>query len=623
SADHTMLISYFQTKSLGSYKAFMTSVDPIVTAAKAQGLTTYVTGTIPLSVRTEYHLTHDVTRLLALAALIVLLTYIAGFRSVRGVALPLLSTLLGTLWTVGFMGVTGYSLSLITIVAPPLILIFGNEYSIYTTSEYLRVARVEGIAPGWIERAAHNVAKPITMAFLTTMIGYLSLLFTSIRQTREFAIAATFGSLSCAFLALFFLPALYALLRPPVTRQPRTSVALENVMAAVARFTWRFPAAVLVIVVASAVLFFVTAPRLVFNTDPAGYFPQNDPVLRDMSAIYGKVGGYEQVSVSFDAPQGAQGYFLSADALARVEAVERKLREIPDISYSVSLPGLLRDINKAATGEDAIPTNRAVISTFSRLLVAAGSSSPTGAVIGTLANKDFTRVTVAFRIWNSTTGHYMDEARFRTLVASMNKVLADNPTGAKAVVWSDLLRNLSFADSLRGSLFISMVFSVLLVFVLTVLVFRSPFMGLYAIVPLATGLLLNFAMMALARIPLDMTTIMVSNIAIGEGVDSAIYMIIQYRRELEQLPDDPRGALVQTLRVMGQPVLLSCLAIVFGLMTFLAADFRPIMFFGALVLFTLAATTVGILVILPALLAMDTRARRTRAARRREASGSA
>jgi len=58
-------------------------------------------------------------------------------------------------------------------------------------------------------------------------------------------------------------------------------------------------------------------------------------VLRDMSAIYGKAGGYEQVSVSFDAPQAQPGYFLNSEVLARVRP-PRALRAIPDISYAVS-----------------------------------------------------------------------------------------------------------------------------------------------------------------------------------------------------------------------------------------------------------------------------------------------
>ena len=119
-------------------------------------------------------------------------------------------------------------------------------------------------------------------------------------------------------------------------------------------------------------------------------------------------------------------------------------------------------------------------------------------------------------------------------------------------------------------------------------------------------------MMALTRIPLDMTTIMVSNIAIGVGVDSAIYVVIQYRRQIAALPGDPQAALAQTLVVTGQPVLLSSLSIVIGLLVFATAAFRPIVYFGMLVLFTLLATTLGTLVTLPTLLARDTRARLSR-----------
>jgi predicted RND superfamily exporter protein len=615
SSDATMLISYFQTAPMGSYTAFMEKVNAVASGARARGLTPYVTGTIPLSVRTEYHISHDATRLLILAAAIILLAYIVGFRSPRAVALPLLSTLFGTLWTVGFMGLMGFSLSLISIVAPPLILIFGNEYNIFTTSEYLRVARVEGAAPGWIERASRNVAKPIFMAFVTTIIGFLSLLTTSIRQTREFAVTASFGSLACAFLALFFLPAMFSLMKPPTVRIHVEGGAFQRLMTRVGRFAHDRPAVVLATFGASVLLFAATVHLLIFNTDPASYFPQNDPVLRDMSAIYGKAGGYEQVSVSFDAPRAEPGYFLNADVLARVQSAEEALRTIPDISYAVSLPDLLRDINKSVTGEDAIPSNRAVVMMFSRLLSAAGGASASGAILGNMTNRDFTRLTLSFRIYNSDTGHYMDENRFRSLLVAMHKALEAHPVGATPVIWGDLLRNLSFADSLRRSLLLSMAISVVSILVLTIFVFRSPLFGLYPLIPLIGGLLLNYAMMALTRIPLDMTTIMVSNIAIGVGVDSAIYVVIQYRRELAALPGDPQAAIVRTLTIIGQPVLLSSLSIAIGLLVFATAAFRPIVYFGMLVLFTLLATTLGTLVTLPTLLALDTRARHSRGRR--------
>jgi predicted RND superfamily exporter protein len=259
-----------------------------------------------------------------------------------------------------------------------------------------------------------------------------------------------------------------------------------------------------------------------------------------------------------------------------------------------------------------------VILTVSRLLAAAGRSATGGSLLANLANADFTRVTLNFRIYNSDTKKSVDEQRSREVLASVQAVLQRTPIDATPVIWGNLVPQLSFADSLRRSLFISMVISVASILLLTVLVFRSFLQGLYPLVPLGTGLLLNFAMMALTRIPLDMTTIMVSNIAIGVGVDSAIYLVIQYRRELAVSPADPAAATERTLLVMGQPVLLSSLSIVAGLLVFLTAAFRPVMYFGLLVTFALVATTFGTLVTLPSLLALDTRLHLALMARRRD-----
>ena len=613
SADAKMVIAYFQAEHAASFQQFMTKVDGIVAGLRTRGVTPFVTGTIPVSVQTGVYLSRDLSRLLALAALIIVVCYVAGFRSFRAVVLPLVSVLFGTLWTVGFMGIAGYSLSLISVVAPPLIMIFGNEYNIYAASEIRRLAAAGETPQGLIERASRNIAKPIAMAFLSTIVGFLSLTVTEISQTREFAFTACFGSFACAVLAQFFLPAFFTLLKPPVATRKRASEWFPKAMRRLAGFTFRFPVVALAGLAVVIALFAASWPRLVFNTDSGSYYPKNDRVLLDTYAIYGKVGGYEQISVSFDAPEGEAGFFLDAHVLAKVDSIERALREIPDISYSISLPGLLRDINTAATGTDELPTNRALISMFARLLSAAGTSSTRGSLLGNLTNRDFTRLTISFRILNADTGRYMDETRFRALVARMRGVLDEHPVGARAVVWGDLLRILSFADSLRRSLFISMAISLFSILALTIFVFRSFLFGLYSLVPLIAGLLVNYIMMAVAGIPLDMTTIMVSNIAIGVGVDSAIYLVIQYRREIIGCPRDPLMALERTLSIMGQPILLSSLSIVAGLLVFVTATFRPVMYFGVLVLVTLFATTAGTLVTLPTLLALDARARKARA----------
>ena len=191
--------------------------------------------------------------------------------------------------------------------------------------------------------------------------------------------------------------------------------------------------------------------------------------------------------------------------------------------------------------------------------------------------------------------------------------MAAHPVGeATPVIWGEILRSLSLADSLRRSLLVSMLISLALIFGVATLTFRSPILGLYAVMPLAVGLMLNFILMALVRIPLDMTTIMVANITIGVGIDSAIYLVIQYRREIRRHPGDFPAAIRQTLHVMGRAILLSTFSIVVALLVFTSAAFKPIVYFGLLVIFSLTATAAGTLTVLPALLNVDARMRARR-----------
>ena len=630
-ADGSLLAAFLQAEKRDDYSALLAETKAAVARLSAlPGLTTRVSGTIPFGARTAFYISRDMVRLVALAGLVILLSYWVSFRAKRAVILPFLVVIVGTLWAVGLMGMLGFSITLISVVAPPLIMIFGNEYSIYVMNEYLRLAgRSHGTGAGaagahsaptaraWIGEAVTGTAMPILMAFLTTIIGFLSLSVTDIRQTQEFAVVASAGSLACGFLALFFLPALLSLIRAPRTEKAHKLVKgpFSRIMGRVAELVVRRPFPILLSLPVIALVLGFTVRLLVFNTDSITYFPQRDPFIRDMYALTSRIGGFDEIAVSYDAPDAKKGYFLDPAVLRQAAAAERAVMADPDACYSVSMPSLLSDINRALTGTEEVPANRAVVTLFSRL-VGSTAGGASASVLGGLVNQDGTRLTLRFRIYNSATGHFMDEARFRSFLASLRRTVAEHPVGeARPAIWGEILRSLSLADSLRRSLIVSMLVSLALIFGVAAVTFRSAVKGLYAVVPLGVGLMLNFVLMALARIPLDMTTIMVANITIGVGVDNAIYLVIQYRREAGRHRDFP-AAMGQTLQVMGRSTVVSTLSIVVALLVLTTAAFKPIVYFGLLVIFSLVATAAATLTVLPALLNVDARVRAGRGMQR-------
>ena len=155
--------------------------------------------------------------------------------------------------------------------------------------------------------------------------------------------------------------------------------------------------------------------------------------------------------------------------------------------------------------------------------------------------------------------------------------------------------------------------SFLFIFILTAIVFRSIGFGLYALIPLGMGIMLNFIFMFVAHIPMDMTTVMFSIVVIGVGVDNSIHFMLQYRKQINMYPGNVRRVIYHTLKITGRPILLTTASIVGGLLVLCFASFVPIIYFGLLVAMALFFAALGTLLILPVILSLDWRVKRNRA----------
>jgi predicted RND superfamily exporter protein len=160
SSDTTVLAAIFPCERTLDYAGLMAEVKA-VSSAFEEKLRIYLSGSIPFLDRTGVYLSRDLSRLLGIAAVIILFSYYLGFRSVRGVLLPFLVVALGTLWCLGFMSLVGFSLSIITIVIPPLVLTLGSSYSIHILNQYYRDAGLVSGDSSWIAGAVCHVNRTI------------------------------------------------------------------------------------------------------------------------------------------------------------------------------------------------------------------------------------------------------------------------------------------------------------------------------------------------------------------------------------------------------------------------------------------------------------------------------
>jgi predicted RND superfamily exporter protein len=604
SRDGTVLAALFPAAPTRDFAPLMRQVRQITLPLEAH-YRVYLSGSIPFLERTGVYLSRDLAVLFIVAAAVILLSYFLAFRSARGVILPFLVVAVGTVWSLGLMSLLGFSLTLLNIVTPPLLLTVGSSYGIHVLNQYYRYSGSRG--QGWLIGAMHEVSGTILLAALTTIFGFASLLVTNIRQVREFAVVTSFGTAACALLALFFFPAVLSLLRPAGRRQVRRARLrlLSGMLLRLSQFVIRRRWWIVAGLAACGAGFALGLPFIRADTDTIGYFPRRDRAVQDMYFLTGKLGGFDELNVSLLAPAGESGYFLRPAVLTSVDALENRLEALPDISYGISFASYVRFQNRVATGEDRIPEGRAPILLLSRFVRALATEAQGSNPLAGLLNQDFSRLTLSFRIYNSRTGKYINEQGLRDLLGQMKPLIASGlPPGARSEIWGMGMQYLSLSDLLRSNLLRSFGLSAALVLGVAIIAFRSLRHGLLAIVPLVSGIMLNFLFMAVARIPLDMTTIMVSSVSVGMGVDNAIHFFLAYRRRRARVPGDRRRAVSVTLVRTGRPILLTTFSIMGGLLVLVLASFRPIAYFGVLVVFALAATCASTLIALPALLTL-------------------
>ncbi len=127
--------------------------------------------------------------------------------------------------------------------------------------------------------------------------------------------------------------------------------------------------------------------------------------------------------------------------------------------------------------------------------------------------------------------------------------------------------------------------------------------GLFALIPLGLSVVGNFGTMAFAGANLDIATVMIASIVVGIGVDYSVHFITRYRQE--KLRGHPgEKALFITYNTSGRAILYNAITLTLGFLVLILSHFRALQTLGWLVALTMVSSSLGALVIAPAILGL-------------------
>ncbi len=261
-----------------------------------------------------------------LALILVALVMLWGLRSVRLVAVALLSLTVGFALTLGFAAWAVGRINLISIAFTVLYIGLGVNYGIHFMLRYREQLVQQPDKLSAIMSSARLLAGALALSAVTTAIGFFAFIPTAFRGVAELGLIAGVAMFITFIISYSLLPALLAVIPAPDIKPKRPSLSIPTAwLDGPLIYRNRVRIAALLVALASLVL----AWQLPFDSDPLN--------LRDGRSE--SVATLRQLLESRST--GHRNLQVLADDAASAARISTRLRELPGVARAISVLDLV------------------------------------------------------------------------------------------------------------------------------------------------------------------------------------------------------------------------------------------------------------------------------------------
>jgi len=578
----------------------------------------------------------DTKRFFPFVALLAVFFLWLTFRRPSGVAVPMLVVGFSILFTLAIMVVFEVPLNTITSALPVFLISIGVADGIHMFSEY-RENRIEGLPR---EKAVclmlDKLALPVTMTSITTAVGFLSLTVSDIVPILTFGIFVAVGTLLAMVLSLIFIPALLMVLPEKVSASQEGSGTDENLSSGVHQVNFmdrlfqksldvmtawvlRNARPVLLAALAICAISIYGLSQVKVESSLESYFQTDAPLVVANRAME-KLSGSRTINIVIT-KSGEEEPWKNPDNLKVVEEFQEFLANEPRVKRTLSLVDLIKRISYAfnenrkefnrlpngfefleseeifeENGQTEKRTVKREISgrdLIAQYLVLYENSG--GDVLSDVVDSEYLNLNLAVTISsNSTT----EEEKL--LQSIEDYAVRQFPQGFSMTSSGMVPINVATSNEVVTSQIRSLSGSILAVFLMLALIFRSVSRGLMGMIPLVFTVLFNFGVMGFFGVHLDIGTALVSSIVIGIGVDYSIHYLSSMFHELA-VGTELHDAISNTVRRSGKAITSNAVTVGFGFLALSVSEFLPLVTLSWMIWLTLNISALATMILIPAL----------------------
>lgn len=516
--------------------------------------------------------------LTTITMVIIIFILLFFYRSIKGVIIPLSIISIAVVWILGLISFCNVPLNVLTIAIPVIVAVISLSDVIHIINRYSEEKGDDGAYK--IKTTQKDIFKAIILTTITTSFGFLSLIPSQIKVFVEFGLFTAIGVLFAFIIAIFLLPILI------VNSNLKPTITLTNL---VPNKLYKKQTILVFILIA---IFSITGILLIkkdsYIYEDINAQDETSFAMKNMSEnFYGvrelilaiKVTATNESVLSYKIAQEINALQLKADTLFKT-------------TNPFSLITFLKQTNRAMNGGNisyyVFPENE---KSYNKVLKK----------LQKYTSKDKLKIISKNNSLTYIHSNIKDIGSYE--VKKKNKKLLDyaskNLTDINVTISGDSHIQDQINFNVTSAMFYSLLFIIVLIFLIISILFKSINIGLISLVPNLLPIFIILGIVGWFNVGMSISISVVFTVVFGIAVDDTIHFLSRYKIERDKGCIDP---VKKTIKTSGSAILLTTLILLAAYLVLIFSDFRANHLSGIFVSIGLTSALLCDLFLLPVLL---------------------
>jgi uncharacterized protein len=534
------------------------------------------------------------------------------FKKIIWIIVPISSCFFSVIIMMGLLGLLDWKVTVISSNFIALMLILTMAMNIHMSTRFLQL-RENNPSKTNLEILSLTTSKmfwPILYTALTTIIAFLSLIFSGIKPIIDFGWMMTFGLITSFIVTFTLLPTLLSIVSTKNISVKEDKGSKITQFFSKLSINYQTPIFFITIVLMGFSIIGIS--KLEVENSFINYFSKDTEIYKGMKLIDEQLGGTTPLEVILKFPEAEkketeedeefedwgednqkndERYWFTKDKIDTIANVHNYLDSLPQIGKVLSFSSIIDVATQLNNSKPLGTLEMGVL--YSKI-----PESIKTEIIDPYISIENNEARVSLRIIDS-----QKNLRRNDLINKINYDL-QNELGIEKDRYK-LAGVLILFNNLLQSLFKSQILTLGLVmigiFAMFMVLFRNIKLSLIGVVPNFIAAFFILGIIGMLGIPLDMMTITIAAITIGIAVDNSIHYIYRFKEEFNKL-NNYKETLKTCHLTVGSAILNTSITIVFGFSILVLSKFIPTIYFGVFTGLAMLLAMISVLTLLPSLI---------------------